>query len=97
MKLTGFHLVLQSGGTVDEQLLEGQTRVRDFKIQQTHHLGGMMEIENLGIPIVRRLDEIQQDIHHLHQEFSSRRETFDIVRQDIWEQEHERSRSVVDE
>lgn len=82
-ELTSLHLVLQSGGAVDEQLLESQTAVGYFEVQQPNHLGGMTEIEDLRVPVVRRLDEIQQDVDHLHQELPGSWETFGIEWQDV--------------
>lgn len=82
-RLTSFNLVLQGGGTIDEKLLESQTGVGNFEVQETHHVSGVMEIEHLRVPVVGRLDEIQQDIHHFHQELPGCRITFGIVRQDI--------------
>lgn len=86
VKLTCFNLVLQGGRTIDEKLLKSQARIGNFEIQETHHVGGMMEIEHFCVSIIRGLDEIQQNVYHFHQEFSGRWITFGILRQDIWEQ-----------
>ena len=86
LKFTCFNLVLQGGRTIYEKLLKSQARIGNFEVQETHHVGGMMKIEHFRVSVIRGLDEIQQNVHHLHQELPGRWITFGIVRQDIWEQ-----------
>lgn len=82
--LTSFHLVLERGRAVLDQLLQRQRRVRHVQIQQALHLLRMVELEHLLVAIVAGLDEVQQHVNHLLEKLASLRAGGNIVWQDIW-------------
>lgn len=77
--LTGLHLVFQSGGAVDNQLLQGNRLVGDLQVEQLLHVLGMVEVQNLLVAVVASVYVVQQNIDDLLEELARlRRSRFDV-------------------
>lgn len=81
--LTSFHLILQCGGAVDNQLLQRNGLIADLEIQQLLHVFRMVEVENLLVPVIASVHVVQENVDDLLEEFTSLRLRRFDVRQNI--------------
>lgn len=69
IRLTRFHLILERLGTVHNQLLQRNGTLGDLQLEQLLKVLRVVEVEHLLVPVIRRFDEVEQDIDDLQQEF----------------------------
>lgn len=68
---TCLNLVLEGDAAVVNELLQGDRSVRQVQVQQAQHVGRMVEVQHLAVPVVALSHELHQHLCQLQQELSS--------------------------
>ena len=70
VRVTRLDLVAESGAAVRHQGLQWQPGVGDAEVHGLGDLGGVVEVQDITVPVIGLVDEVEHDLHHGVQELA---------------------------
>ena len=70
VRVTRLDLVAESGAAVRHQGLQWQPGVGDAEVHGLGDLGGVVEVQDIAVPVIGLVDEVEHDLHHGVQELA---------------------------